>query len=79
MAPFWYYSVARVSSMPCLMVTCLVTDVVLVASGKEYETFRCADLYPIVYGMQYMDERGCSYQQFKDEADLVRCVETLFL
>lgn len=41
-------------------------------SGKEYETFRCADLYPIVYGMEYMDKRGCSYQQFKDEADVMR-------
>lgn len=45
--------------------------------GKEYETFRCADLYPLVYGMQYMDKRGCSYQQFKDEADLMRCARII--
>jgi hypothetical protein len=27
--------------------------------------------------MQYMDKRGCSYQQFKDEADLMRYARTV--
>lgn len=32
-----------------------------------------------MYGMEYMDKRGCSYQQFKDEADLMRYVMRLEL
>jgi len=66
------------------MIICVWIDILCrrrfpFASGKEYETFRCADLYPLVFGMQYMEKRGCSYQQFKDEADLVRCVNTYTL
>lgn len=74
MAPLWDNTMARVSQSICYVrpVEWGSSSQPCGVSGKEYETFRCADLYPIVYGMEYMDKRGCSYQQFKDEADCMR-------